>query len=379
MGRHGEGGHAPRWRPVRPRRLLTLVVEVAAVGLGLTGLVWVLSLVLAVGGAAATGLAAVLAVVPLLGVLAAVAWVDRWEPEPRWLLLVALVWGAGLATAVSLFFNDLFALSVMAVSGSPDQAELLTAVVSAPLVEEGAKGLGVLTIFLLRRRSFDGPVDGIVYAAVVAAGFAFTENILYFVQYADILGDVFVARAVQAPFAHVTFTVCTGIALGLASRSRSRHAWTWAFPLGLGVAVVAHAAWNLSAVLPVGSGLYWLVQVPIFTAGIAVVVWLRNKERAAIRLRLGEYAAAGWFEPYEVRMLSSLGERRAARRWAAGAGRPARRAMREFQGAATSLAFARQRTATGRADLRAQEDERELLTRAVRARSEVARLVAGRR
>ncbi|MHB1063272.1 MAG: PrsW family intramembrane metalloprotease [Georgenia sp.] len=359
---------------MRPRRLATLVVEIIAVGLGLTGLLWVLTLILSLGGARTTVLAGGLAVLPLLGVLVTVAWVDRWEPEPRWLLLVALVWGAGLATAVSLFVNDLFALSVLAIAGSADRAEALTAVLSAPLVEESAKGLGVLVIFLLRRRSFDGPVDGIVYAAVVAAGFAFTENVLYFVRYTDILGDIFLARAVQGPFAHVTFTVCTGIVLGLASRSRNGRAWLWAFPLGLGAAIVLHGAWNLATVFSVGGALSWLVQMPVFTAGIVVVVWLRNQERMTIRLRLGEYAAAGWFEPYEVRMLSSLGERRAARRWAAAAGPRARRAMKEFQAAATSLAFARQRALTGRGDLRSREDERDLLDRAVRNRAALATL-----
>ena len=35
-------------------------------------------------------------------------------------------------------------------------------------------------LLIFRRREFDGIVDGIVYAGLVAAGFAFTENILYF-------------------------------------------------------------------------------------------------------------------------------------------------------------------------------------------------------
>ena len=41
----------------------------------------------------------------------------------------------------------------------------------------------MLIIFLIWRRTFNGPVDGVVYACVVAAGFAFAENILYFVKY----------------------------------------------------------------------------------------------------------------------------------------------------------------------------------------------------
>ena len=62
--------------------------------------------------------------------------------------------------------------------GGPDEA--MQAVVQAPLVEETAKGIGVLLIFAFSRSHFDGPVDGLVYAATAAAGFAFTENILYF-------------------------------------------------------------------------------------------------------------------------------------------------------------------------------------------------------
>ena len=50
----------------------------------------------------------------------------------------------------------------------------------APIVEEFAKGLGVFIIFVIARRAFDGPIDGIVYGGLVGAGFAFTENIQYF-------------------------------------------------------------------------------------------------------------------------------------------------------------------------------------------------------
>jgi RsiW-degrading membrane proteinase PrsW (M82 family) len=155
-----------------------------------------------------------------------------------------------------LFLNDLIAVSVYAVTGSPEQAQVFGTVVGAPVVEEIAKGTGVLLIFLLRRRAVDGPVDGIVYAAVVAAGFAFTENVLYFVQYREALSQVFVARAIYSPFAHVTFTACTGIALGLASR-RSAAAWVVLFPVGLVAAMALHALWNGSAVLGASDAVYW--------------------------------------------------------------------------------------------------------------------------
>ena len=358
-------------RPQPPRRrTTTLVVEIIGIALGLVGIVWLLSVILAQGGGAgATVLAGVLAFLPLVGVLAAIMWVDRWEPEPRWLLLAALLWGMGVSTAVSLILNEAFAFYVMGTTGSSLVASVLGTVVGAPLVEETAKGLGVLLIFLLRRRYFDGPVDGIVYAAVVAAGFAFTENILYFVQFSDVLTEVFIARAIQSPFAHVTFTAVIGIALGFASRSANRHAWLWLFPLGWFGAMMLHAVWNGSATLALYNILYWLFQVPLFAAGIVLVVWLRNDEKATIGHRLSEYAQAGWFAPYEIQMLTSMGGRRAARRWAAARSARAGAAMKDFQRTATTLAFTRQRALTGRYDLRTRADEQALLDAVVRSRA----------
>jgi RsiW-degrading membrane proteinase PrsW (M82 family) len=79
-------------------------------------------------------------------------------------------------------------------------------------VEELAKGLGIVLIFLFARKHFDGPVDGIVYAAWVAGGFAFTENILYFGgELLDsssplAVAQVFLIRGLMSPFAHIMFT-----------------------------------------------------------------------------------------------------------------------------------------------------------------------------
>ena len=355
------------WTPRRPPGRTLLVVEVLGIALGLAGVYWMITLIMGVGGATSTAMAGALAFVPLVVVLAAVRWVDRWEPEPRSLLLAALLWGAGVSTAVSLVFNELFTFSVLSTTGDDTTASVLGAVVGAPLVEESAKGVGVLLIFLLRRRYFDGPVDGIVYGSVVAAGFAFTENILYFVQYEQALGQVFFARAIQGPFAHVTFTACTGLALGLASRTRSRGSWVWLAPLGWAGAVALHALWNGSAVMAVHESVYWTVQVPLFAVAIALVLALRRAEQRTIARRLGEYARAGWFAPFEVEMLTSMPARRDARAWAARRG--AGGAMRDFQRSATSLAFARQRALTGRYDIGARLDEQHLLEQVVSARA----------
>lgn len=338
-----------------------------------------LLLVAAVVGPRAAAVGGVLALIPLTLVLLAVRWLDRWEPEPRGVLWFAFLWGSGVSVLVALLLNEIGADYFLERTGDPTLALELTATFVAPLVEETAKGVGILLVLLARRRYFDGPVDGVVYAATVAAGFAFSENVLYFGQAETGLASVFVMRAVLAPFAHVLFTACIGIALGIASRRRSGAAVTVAFPLGVAAAVALHALWNLSTALGTGFlTLYVLVHVPLFAGAVALAVWLGGQEAEAIRARLSEYAAAGWFLPHEVAMLASQRERRRARGWAARYGPQARAAMTSFQRHATDLAFYRQRALIGRAELRAPADEATLLVALGRDRAAFAAARSGR-
>lgn len=341
------------------------------VALGVVGFaaLWGLWIVLSQVGPAPAMIGFVVALIPLAAVVGAVMWLDRWEPEPKVMLLIALLWGAGVSVVLSFYGNTAVSQAVYNASGDPTQADIIGAVISAPVVEESTKGLGVLLIFLLRRKYFDGVVDGIVYAAMVAAGFAFTENILYFGRAIDILPGIFLTRGVLSPFAHILFTACIGIALGIASRHRNRLAAWWLFPLGLLGAMALHALWNGAASLGMVTGsettffvVYAAVQIPLFVAAVVLVIWLRRQESAAIRARLTEYAAAGWFAPHEIEMVASLRIRSQARAWAARMGPNAAAAMKRFQKDATSLAYMRQRAVSGRADLRTHgATEQELL------------------
>jgi len=337
--------------------LAVVLIAIAALG--------ALGLVLVQVGVGPGVVGTLLAVVPLTVVLLGIRWLDRWEPEPLGALAFGLLWGAGVAVLVSLVVNDLTVYAVAQATGDLDAGVVAAAVVSAPVVEELAKGAGVLALFLARRRYFDGVVDGIVYAGVVAAGFAFTENVLYFGRAGEALAQTFVLRGLATPFAHLLFTACTGAALGLAARSRNRNAAWWLLPLGLLAATAGHALWNATTLVAGDAYLtvFALVQVPLFAGVVALVFWLRRQESAVIRHRIEEYARAGWFAPHEVDMLASLKLRSTAAGWATRAGGPAAgEAMRRFQRDATTLAFLRQQAATGRTDLRRHaESERDLL------------------
>ena len=358
----------PSW-PVRaPRRGGSVWAVLALLAAGVALLVSV-TIIASMTGPGAAFVAAVVALVPLVGVLLGIRWIDRWEPEPRSALLFAFLWGAGVSTLVSLLLNTALSQAVYAGTGSLETAELIGASVVAPIVEESAKGLGVLILFLARRRFFDGPVDGIVYAATVAAGFAFVENILYFGRSIDVLPQIFIMRGLMSPFAHVLFTAAIGVALGIAARSTNKAAWLLALPVGWLVAVALHALWNGSTFTDSFFGMYVLVQIPLFVTGILIVGWLRRSERRIIEHRLVEYGRAGWFAPHEIAMLSSFPSRRAARRWAGAGGPGGQREMKVFQRAATDLAFLRQRAATGRAQPDHPQEEQVLLARVTGSRN----------
>ncbi|WP_336632507.1 MULTISPECIES: PrsW family intramembrane metalloprotease [unclassified Microbacterium] len=315
----------------------------------------------------------VLALVPLAGVLWAVRIVDRWEPEPFSLVLFAVAWGAVAAVVIALGVDVLLGIAFPAAPGDGTR-EALSSVVQAPLVEEFAKGLGVFLVFVFGRRAFDGPLDGIVYGALVAAGFAFTENILYFATSLIEGGPAetaftFVLRGILSPFAHVMFTAVTGYAIGCAARAGASVGRAAALGLaGMVGAVALHALWNGSALFADFFHLYATLQIPLFLAFVFGVILLRREEARLTRARLGEYAAAGWFTPVEVDALATPGGRRRALAWARTL--PGGRAgqMRAFIREATALAAARQRTRTGR-DPRSTHEEQFYLARATAARA----------
>jgi len=350
---------------------------------GRTAPIWivgvlVLILIMLVGyflnaiGPAASILGMILALVPLAGVLLAVRIVDRWEPEPRGLVVFAVAWGAIASVGIALGVDLLITMAI-GHDGSPAR-EAFSAVVQAPIVEEFAKGLGVYLIFIAARRAFDGPIDGIVYGALIGAGFAFTENIQYFaISFIEGgVGDAtatFFVRGILSPFAHVMFTSVTGFALGLAAR-RGARAGRAVGPWVLGMigATALHAFWNGSAIFLNFFEIYIVAQVPLFVLFILGVIALRREEARLTRSRLGDYAAAGWFTTAEVDMLATSAGRKGALEWAATLRGDRRPLMREFIADATALAAARQRAISGR-DPHAVEDEHVLLTRAAAARA----------
>lgn len=256
--------------------------------------------VLAVGAVAwNTPSAFLIALVPLTYTIPAFVWLDRLEPEPRVMRWNAFLWGGGISVLVAGIANEVTAATV-GISAA--------LVVSAPVVEETMKALGILGA--ARRHQVDTPLDGAVYAGYVGLGFAMIENVIYFSQAItdDELGLVFVLRGLFSPFAHPFFTVWVGLAIGRAVRNgRSRRMATLR---GLLPAIALHAAWNASGVSSVFT-LLLLGQIVLFVVIVRHLRRMRNDEVALVRRRLPNLAFAHDVSPVE---LDVYGDLRATRR-----------------------------------------------------------------
>jgi RsiW-degrading membrane proteinase PrsW (M82 family) len=328
----------------------------------LAGLLTLLVIGVEVGPVAlVTGL--VLAVLPVPIYVGLALFVDRFEPEPPQLLAWAFFWGATGATLIALIVNSAGQLFVGSTFGSA-VGELYGASLSAPVVEEGSKAIVLLAIYRWRRAEFDGVLDGIVYAAMVGLGFAFTENILYYGRTAleggVPLAAVFFVRGVLAPFAHPVFTALTGVGLGFAALrpGLSRRVLP---VVGLLGAMILHSLWNTSA--GVGGGLgfltvYVVVMLPVFLGLIGVAIGALLRERRVLREYLQPELASGFLTREDLAVLSSLRERRRALRGAKRQGPAARRDRKELHHAATELAFVRRHVARRR-----QEHDEDLAQR----------------
>ena len=105
-------------------------------------------------------LATALAALPVGPLVACYLWLDRYEPEPRMLLALGLLWGGFVATAAALLLQGIGGFVV----GFTDDTSLA---IVAPVTEEASKGLFLLLLLWWRRAELDGVLDGIVYAGMV--------------------------------------------------------------------------------------------------------------------------------------------------------------------------------------------------------------------
>ncbi|MBD5785997.1 PrsW family intramembrane metalloprotease [Cellulosimicrobium terreum] len=306
----------------------------------------------AAAGIAPFGVGLLLALLPLGVWIPVVLWLDRLEPEPPVSLVVAFLWGAGIATLFAMLLNTAGLRYVAAPAFGEEVGWYVVASFGAPVVEELLKGAVLFGMLWFRRHEINGWTDGVIYAAMVALGFAAVENVTYFVTagLTGTLAGTFVLRALVTPLLHPLCTALTGIGVAAAAISPRGSARRVLAPLGglLG-AMALHALWNGSTGFGyLALGFAYLVGMGVLATIIVLLVRDRRRTVATISHQLGRYLPTGLVTPADLTMLSTLKARGQARAWAqrsGGAG--AARAMRDYQQAATELALLHDRVARG--------------------------------
>ncbi|HEY7399901.1 MAG TPA: PrsW family intramembrane metalloprotease [Actinomycetota bacterium] len=302
-----------------------------------------------------------------LPVFLVVYFLDLYEREPPSLLLGALLWGAVAATTLSALANVGWGL-VVARIGGPEFAARWTAALTAPLVEETFKGLGVVMIYLIARSELDDVMDGFVYGALCGLGFAVVEDVFYFVGVfggttQEVLRGFFLRVVASGLYSHVLYTGLVGMGIGyyVSRREVTPREKRLKVAAGLaGLAVLGHFLWNSPFLdlfpSPPWTGADWLLiplaaavkGLPLLGFVVAAVMLARRREERWLRTALADEVGAIGISPDELAALAEPRRRRAARReMKARAGDRAASLLARLQREQVNLAMVRSRVAMG--------------------------------
>jgi RsiW-degrading membrane proteinase PrsW (M82 family) len=240
---------------------------------------------------------------------------------------------------------------------SSEFANWFRPLVITPVTEELFKGLFLVWMLRYRRSQIRGLLDGIIYGGLIGAGFAFSEQIMYFGQMivgylasdanraaGVTLAMSFVLRGLMVPFMHPFFVAFIGLGVAVAATTLNRTKQTAAVILGFVVPIVLHGVWDWAA-LAGGDPfmvfkIYVIIMFPLFVAMTITAVALRHRQAKTIIAGTMSPTLERHIGKYDIALLRSLKKRR---RWRDDvrrrAGSVAARLTRRYQAEASALAI----------------------------------------
>lgn len=180
-----------------------------------------------------------IAAAPGIAICLIIFYRDIYNKEPKLNLIVSFILG-GISILPAAELEKYFAGKV--VDGSLAGVAIFAFLVVG-LSEELCKFF-FLRSYSYRQKSFDEPLDGIVYSLMVSMGFATVENILYVTRYAELgMGyQVAFQRMFLSVPAHATFGIIMGYFVGKAKFDSARSLWLMI--VGVGAAVFFHGLYD---------------------------------------------------------------------------------------------------------------------------------------
>jgi RsiW-degrading membrane proteinase PrsW (M82 family) len=341
--------HSSLFQPRKPA--FWLFVVLLALGALYFLLEQLIYLLVSPAGLALSWLLLALYIVPVVLV---VRWLDLYEREPPSLLIGAFVWGAIIAVPFSGLNNSVWGVVVSRLGGA-ELASYWSAALTAPVVEETYKYLGLAVLFLIARTEFDDLMDGFVYGALVGLGFSVVEDIGYFmIQFGGdvegVLFGFFVRVIASGLYGHVLYTGLAGVGLAyFATRHGEQPLAQRLLVAGglLGLAIGAHFFWNSPWFWPASgddvAGLLLATTIkglPFFIGLFVLLRLARGREHRALAEALSTEVGRPGLLAEELEWLREPRRRRDARRRVGrAAGPPAVDLFNRLQRAQLNLAL----------------------------------------
>lgn len=149
------------------------------------------------------------AIAPGIAIAIFVYWKDKYEREPRTIMVISFVLGM-ISTLPAIILEE------VGTSWLPLGETTLRTIFFTFVIVGGSEEISkffMLRTYAYRKKDFNEPFDGITYSVMVAMGFATLENIIYVNHYG--MGNALLRMFTAVP-AHATFGVIMGYYVGLA-------------------------------------------------------------------------------------------------------------------------------------------------------------------
>jgi len=216
------------------------------------------------------------AAIILAAIVSVVVWIDYFrhvdvfEPERIRHLLFALFIGC-FTPYLSILVYNLHRIIGFDITGEPIN-DLLYSVIGIGLTEELSKIVGVIIVFKLLKKQINESIDYLIYAGMVAIGFALVENVLYIGKYGI---DIITNRSFYSVLEHIINTsIITYGFFRFKIFNKGKHSYN--ILLALITAVCSHGLFDYFIINPHFKLLSPVLVIGVYLIGINLWITMLN-------------------------------------------------------------------------------------------------------
>lgn len=211
---------------------------------------------------------------------------DLFEKEPIKTMLFFAILGGLLSIGITLLSAKLqLGILIMLKPETLHEVQLITGVLAGPF-EEFSKLLTLYLLYLLTKKRFSEPIDGIIYISCISLGFSLIEN----VQYALIEGSdthyLLFLRVLTSTPAHLLFSAPMGLAFYLVVKKKQNVLFLLYALTG---AIVFHSLFNTLLMVGYMWAIYVLFGVLAFRFSQLQKLIQYSLAKSPLRLRFKEF------------------------------------------------------------------------------------------